>query len=192
MCKHMFRSAETTETETAIEPAAAKLPRSAGVSSAATQLHANQQPTPRNKFTELVSTRNLSLWFLFSAAFIAAGLGAFHALEPGHGKTIVAAYLVGSRGTARHAVFLGIIVTAAHTAGVYLLGAVTLYASKYIVPEQLYPWLGVISGITIAVLASYLMIRAWTGEDGDHGHEIGAAHSHWFASLGGSRESRKE
>jgi high-affinity nickel-transport protein len=184
-------SAESTETETAIEPAAAKLPRSAGVSSAATQLHANLQPTLRNKFTELVSTRNLSLWFLFSAAFIAAGLGAFHALEPGHGKTIVAAYLVGSRGTARHAVFLGIIVTAAHTAGVYLLGAVTLYASKYIVPEQLYPWLGVISGITIAVLASYMMIRALTGEDGDHGHEIGAAHGHWFASLGGSRESLK-
>ncbi|MGA2421675.1 MAG: hypothetical protein ABSG69_16485, partial [Candidatus Acidiferrum sp.] len=100
-------------------------------------LRANRQATPRNRFTELVSARNLSFWFLFTAALIAAGLGALHALEPGHGKTIVAAYLVGSRGTAKHAVFLGIIVTAAHTAGVYLLGALTLYASKYIVPEQL-------------------------------------------------------
>ena len=184
--------AESTETATAAEPSAAKLPFTGGVSSPAAPLRANQQPTPRNRFTELVSARNLNFWFLLTAAFIAAGLGAFHALEPGHGKTIVAAYLVGSRGTSRHAVFLGIIVTAAHTAGVYLLGAITLYASKYIVPEQLYPWLGVISGITIAVLASYLMIRAWTGEDGEHSHEIGATHSHWFSFLGGNRTLRKE
>lgn len=158
-----------------------------GADTAITTLRANQQATPRSRFTELISARNLSFWFLFTAALIAAGLGALHALEPGHGKTIVAAYLVGSRGTARHAVFLGAIVTAAHTAGVYLLGAITLYASKYIVPEQLYPWLGMISGIIIAVLAAYMMIRAWTGEDADHGHEIGSAHSHWFAALGRSR-----
>jgi ABC-type nickel/cobalt efflux system permease component RcnA len=147
-------------------------------------LQANQQSTPRNKFTELISARNLSFWFLFTAALIAAGLGALHALEPGHGKTIVAAYLVGSRGTAKHAVFLGIIVTAAHTAGVYLLGAITLYAAKYILPEQLYPWLGMISGIIIAVLAAYLMIRAWTGESAEHSHELGSNHSHWFSFLG--------
>jgi nickel/cobalt exporter len=148
------------------------------------QLSANRQPTPRNKFTELVSARNFGFWFLLTAALIAASLGALHALEPGHGKTIVAAYLVGSRGTARHAVFLGLIVTAAHTAGVFLLGSITLYASKRVVAEHLYPWLGMISGIIIAVLASYLMIRAWVGEDGDHSHDIGSAHSHWFASLG--------
>jgi nickel/cobalt exporter len=185
-------SAGRPETATGIKPSATKLPEPVGVYSAPTSLHANQQATPRNRFTELVSVRNLSFWFLFTAALIALGLGALHALEPGHGKTIVAAYLVGSRGTARHAVFLGLIVTAAHTAGVYLLGAVTLYASKYVVPERLYPWLGMISGITIAVLASYLMIRAWTGEDGDHGHEIGSAHSHWFAPLGRSRDAEKD
>ena len=185
-------SAGRSETATGIEPSATKLPETVGVYSALTSLHANQQATPRNKFTELVSVRNLSFWFLFTAALIAAGLGALHALEPGHGKTIVAAYLVGSRGTARHAVFLGLVVTAAHTAGVYLLGAVTLYASKYIVPEQLYPWLGIISGIIIAVIASHLMSRAWAGEDGDRGHEIGSAHSHWFASLGRSRSAEKD
>ncbi len=169
-----------------------KSPSIVGVPSVPIMLHANQQATPRSKFTELVSAQNRNFWFLFTAALIAAGLGALHALEPGHGKTIVAAYLVGSKGTARHAIFLGFIVTIAHTAGVYLLGAVTLYASKYIVPEQLYPWLGVISGIIIAVLASYLMIRAWTGEDGDHTHEIGSAHSHWFASLGRNRSAEKD
>jgi len=56
-------------------------------------LQANQQATPRSAFTELITTRRLSLWFLITAAFIAFGLGALHALEPGHGKTIVAAYL---------------------------------------------------------------------------------------------------
>jgi high-affinity nickel-transport protein len=159
--------------------AAAPIPLSAKIS-----LSANRQPPPRSRFTELVTARNLSFWFLFTAAFIAAGLGALHALEPGHGKTIVAAYLVGSRGTARHAVLLGLIVTAAHTAGVYLLGAITLGASKYIVPGQLYPWLEMVSGITIAVFAAYLMIRAWTGDDGDHDH------SHWFTSSRGALDGQ--
>jgi ABC-type nickel/cobalt efflux system permease component RcnA len=174
------------ESSTGSQPSEANRTESTGVNSAITTLRANRQATPRSKFTELVSARNLNLWFLLTAALIAAGLGALHALEPGHGKTIVAAYLVGSRGTARHAIFLGAIVTAAHTAGVYLLGAITLYASKYIVPEQLYPWLGMISGIIIAVLATYMMVRVWTG-DSDHGHEVGRAHNHWFAALGRSR-----
>jgi ABC-type nickel/cobalt efflux system permease component RcnA len=159
----------------------------AATSPTAIALRANQQSTPRSRFNELVSAQNLSFWFLFTAALIAVGLGALHALEPGHGKTIVAAYLVGSRGTSKHAVFLGLIVTAAHTAGVYLLGAVTLYASKYIVPEHLYPWLGLVSGVTIAVLACFMLLRAWIGEEGGHSHEGGAAHSHWFSSLGKRR-----
>jgi high-affinity nickel-transport protein len=143
-----------------------------------------QQNTPRSRFTELISTQGkLSFWVLFSAALIAAGLGALHALEPGHGKTIVATYLVGSRGTARHAVLLGIVVTAAHTAGVYLLGALTLYASRYIVPEQLYPWLGAISGLSVAGLGVFIFLRHWTGETGEHSHASGEKHSHWFLSM---------
>ena len=145
-------------------------------------LQANQQATPRSAFTELITTRSLSLWFLITAAFIALGLGALHALEPGHGKTIVAAYLVGSRGTARHALLLGLIVTASHTAGVFALGAITLYASRYIVPEQLYPWLGVFSGLTIAGLGGYMFLRRWSGLDLDHSHTSGQLHSHWFSS----------
>jgi nickel/cobalt exporter len=140
--------------------------------------------TPRSRFTELISTQGkLSLWVLFSAAVIAAGLGALHALEPGHGKTIVAAYLVGSRGTARHAVLLGVVVTAAHTAGVYVLGAITLYASRYIVPEQLYPWLGAISGLSVAGLGIFIFLKHWTGETGEHSHAPGEPHSHWFLSM---------
>jgi nickel/cobalt exporter len=143
-------------------------------------LKANQQQTPRSKFTELITAQHLSPWFLFTAAFIAIGLGGLHALEPGHGKTIVAAYLVGSRGTARHAILLGMIVTVSHTAGVFALGAITLYASHYIVPEQLYPWLGVLSGITIAGLGCYMFLRRWTGTATEHSHAEAGAHSHSF------------
>ncbi len=151
---------------------------------AAPTLHltANKQGTSRSAFTELITSGRLDLWFLLTAAMIAFGLGALHALEPGHGKTIVAAYLVGSRGTIRHAALLGIIVTASHTAGVFALGAITLYASRYIVPERLYPWLGVFSGLTIAGLGGYIFLRRWTGQDGDHTHAGEKSHGHWFSA----------
>ena len=161
-----------------------KVAAASGVITTATaapmRMSANRQQTPRSKFTELITEQHLSLWFLFTAAIIAMGLGALHALEPGHGKTIVAAYLVGSKGTARHAVLLGLIVTVSHTAGVFALGAITLYASSYIVPEQLYPWLGVFSGIIIAILGCYMFLRRWTGTATDHSHADGASHAHWF------------
>ena len=142
-------------------------------------LAANRQQTPRSRFTELIATQRLSGWFLFTAILIAIGLGALHALEPGHGKTIVAAYLVGSRGTASHALLLGLIVTVSHTAGVFALGAVTLYASRYIVPEQLYPWLSVLSGLTIAALGIYMLLRRLTGTATDHSHAPGSVQAHW-------------
>ncbi|MGH8065794.1 MAG: hypothetical protein ACRERE_11310, partial [Candidatus Entotheonellia bacterium] len=88
------------------------------------RLAVNRQMTPRSSFTELVTTPQLGLGIVLVAMVVSVGLGAFHALEPGHGKTVVAAYLVGSRGTAWHALMLGLIVTVTHTAGVYLLGAV--------------------------------------------------------------------
>jgi len=141
----------------------------------------NKQATPRNLFTELMIRPRMGFWFLLTAAFLAAGLGAAHALEPGHGKTIVAAYLVGSRGRTRHAVGLGLLVTAAHTAGVYALGAVVLYASKYVVPERIYPWLSIFSGMVIAVLAGYLLLRAWTGVEVEPEHEKGVLHTHWYS-----------
>ena len=172
-------------------PAAAEVAASVSrvpESPAPLHLEANQQKTPRNRFTELITTGHLGLWFLFTAALIAMGLGGLHALEPGHGKTIVAAYLVGSRGTARHAVLLGLIVTASHTLGVFALGAITLYASRYIVPEQLYPWLGVLSGLTITGLGGYMLLRRLTGTATDHSHLLGESGGHWF-SLKRSQEA---
>ena len=90
--------------------------------------------------------------------------------------------LVGARGTMRHALLLGLIVTGAHTAGVYLLGGITLYASQYIVPDQLYPWLGLVSGVMITVLGLVLFIRRYLGKDTltseHHHHHDHAGHAH--------------
>ncbi|MBA3336308.1 MAG: high-affinity nickel-transporter, partial [Chloroflexia bacterium] len=88
----------------------------------------------------LLTGQELSTAGLLVSLFLAAAWGAAHALSPGHGKTVVAAYLVGSRGTPRHALFLGATVTVTHTAGVLALGLITLFASRFILPEQLYPW----------------------------------------------------
>lgn len=180
--KQLPASAATTAT--GLNPAKSSFSGTTASQATPVLIPTHAQNTPRSRFTELISTQGrLSLWVLLSAALIAAGLGALHALEPGHGKTIVAAYLVGSRGTARHAVLLGIVVTAAHTAGVYFLGALTLYASRYIVPEQLYPWLGAISGLSVTGLGIFIFLRHWSGETGEHSHKPGEKHSHWFLSM---------
>jgi ABC-type nickel/cobalt efflux system permease component RcnA len=147
----------------------------------ATPLQANHQATPRHAFTELVTTPQLSLSIICLALAGAVGLGAFHALEPGHGKTVVAAYLVGTRGTARHALSLGLIVTATHTAGVYLLGVVTLYASRYVVPERLYPWLGLLSGLTMAGVGCALFFRRYARGEATHTHGHTHAPGHTYA-----------
>jgi ABC-type nickel/cobalt efflux system permease component RcnA len=131
------------------------------------------------------------LLLLLLAAF---GWGAVHALSPGHGKAMVAAYLVGTRGRPRHAVALGAMVTVTHTAGVFALGAITLALSQYVLPETLYPWLNLISGllvvvIGVSVLRSHLRrLRARRGHHHHHGHghhhhHHGHGHDHGHSHL---------
>ena len=108
-------------------------------------------------FADLANADELTPLFLVFAVGVALLLGAAHALQPGHGKTVVAAYLVGSRGTPRHALFLGLTVTATHTAGVYALGLVTLALSQFIVPERLYPWLEAGSGALVLAIGMWLL-----------------------------------
>jgi nickel/cobalt transporter (NicO) family protein len=120
--------------------------------------------------------------------------GAVHAFTPGHGKTVVAAYLVGDRGTARHAVFLGLTVTLTHTLGVFALGGVAMYLARYILPEALFPWLSVVSGLLVVVIGLSLLfsrsrgLGAGSGKvhhtqtehaDGAHTHShVHSVHSH--------------
>ena len=126
------------------------------------------------------------LLLLLLAAF---GWGALHALSPGHGKAMVAAYLIGTRGTPKHALALGGIVTFTHTIGVFALGLVTLLLSQYILPEDLYPWLNLASGLLVVIVGvGVLRSRLrWAraqrvGEHGhshgDHGHHHDHDHDH--------------
>jgi ABC-type nickel/cobalt efflux system permease component RcnA len=117
-----------------------------------------------------------------AGAFLLAALwGAAHAFTPGHGKTIVAAYLVGSRGTARHALYLGLTVTATHTMGIYALGVITLLAARFILPEVLYPWLALLSGLAVVAVGLITMVsraRAVAHGTTEHAHYTHDHHEH--------------
>ena len=106
-------------------------------------------PVEKDRFAELINVPEVTPSIIFFGLLLALGLGAMHALSPGHGKTVVGAYLVGSRGTMKHAIFLGLTVTITHTLGVFALGLITLFASNYILPERLMPFLGFISGLMV-------------------------------------------
>ena len=108
-------------------------------------------------FEAFIQKGDASLGVLLLSFLIAAFWGAAHALTPGHGKAMVAAYLVGTKGTPRHAVLLGGTVTIAHTAGVFALGFVTLGLSAFIVPEQLYPWLTLVSGLLVVLVGASVL-----------------------------------
>jgi ABC-type nickel/cobalt efflux system permease component RcnA len=129
-------------------------------------------------FEALVSRGDLSLGVILISLAIAAFWGAAHALTPGHGKAIVAGYLVGTKGRPVDAVLLGGIVTVTHTIGVFALGLVTLLLSSFIVPETLYPWLTLVSGLlVVAVGASVLWSRA-RRRGHHHHHHHGHDHHH--------------
>jgi nickel/cobalt transporter (NicO) family protein len=134
-------------------------------------------------FEALIEEGDLSIGVLLLSLLIAAFWGAAHALTPGHGKAMVAAYLVGTRGTPRHAFMLGGTVTIAHTAGVFALGFVTLGLSAFIVPEQLYPWLTLVSGLLVvlvgaSVLRQRLRARGHVHRHHAHHHDHGHDHHH--------------
>ena len=121
--------------------------------------------------SDMLRSEELSLGLIAGALALALFLGAAHGLEPGHGKTIVAAYLIGSRGTVGNALFLGGIVTFTHTFSVILLGLVALFASQYILPEQIFPWLGTASGLLIIGLGTWLLVNHLRGRGFGHSHE---------------------
>ena len=109
----------------------------------------------------LISAPRVAPDVMLTALLIAFVLGAAHALSPGHGKTIVGAYLIGSRGTPRHALFLGTTVTVTHTLGVFALGFATLAASRFFVPERLFPILSLISGVLVLAMGIILLVQRW-------------------------------
>ncbi|MCL1466668.1 nickel/cobalt transporter [Argonema galeatum] len=141
--------------------------------------------SPENREFSLIQG---SIWQSAVGVAIALGgafvWGAMHAMSPGHGKTIVGAYLAGSRATAQHALFLGLTTTIAHTTGIFALGLVTLFASQYILPEQIYPWLSFLSGLMVVVIGLNLFlsrmasVRLLGKSDDEHSHDDHHHHHH--------------
>lgn len=129
-------------------------------------------------FTSLITQENHNFLTILIALAIAFLWGGLHALSPGHGKTIVGAYLVGSRSNAQQALFLGIIITITHTAGIFALGLVTLGTSQFILTEQLYPWLSVVSGVLVTVIGLNLFISRLQGTQVSHSHDHEHSHEH--------------
>jgi ABC-type nickel/cobalt efflux system permease component RcnA len=155
--------------------AAPELPRPAAL-----EQRARVRAVADGGFASLVARRNLSAAFVLVALAIAFFWGAAHALSPGHGKSIVAAYLVGSRGTPRHAVLLGLTVTVTHTIGVFALGLLTLGLSAFIVPEELYPWLNLASALLVVGVGVSILrwrLREWRAS-AHHHHHHGDGHHH--------------
>ncbi len=146
-------------------------------------------------FGSILDGRPLTLTVVLVMLLVAMGFGAVHALEPGHGKTIVAAYFVGANGRASHAALLGLIVAATHSVGVLAIGALTLYGTRYVRPEDLYPWLTLVSGVMVVALGAGLLASRLSGNHylrhlatghliphrhthGSHGHDHAHDHGH--------------
>lgn len=134
-------------------------------------------------FTGLVDDRALTVPFAAIAIVVAMVLGSFHAIAPGHGKTVMAAYIVGQHGTVGQALGLGATVAVTHTAGVLALG-IALSTTASFAPEALYPWLGLASGLLVAVIGAMLLVRAVRHRDTpflghQHGHGPGQHTHHW-------------
>lgn len=139
------------------------------------------------RYTDLIARQELTPGFILLAVFLAILLGAAHAVAPGHGKTVMAAYVVGERGSTRQALAIGATVAMTHTVGTLLLG-VALQASETLAPERLYPIFGLISGALIVTIGATLLRsglrRRSTDQHNDHGpgdhqhHDHGDDHGH--------------
>lgn len=142
----------------------------------------------QKQLTQYLYDPKLSPLFLVVALGLAVLLGGLHALTPGHGKTLVAAYLIGSRGTTGHAIALGGIVTFTHTASVIAIGLLALLASQFIVPNVLVPSLEILSGLLVVIMGIRLLVARWRARneeahehhhhDQPHDHEHDHSHHH--------------
>lgn len=140
------------------------------------------------QISDIIQARDLDLAAIVLSLLVAAGVGAVHAASPGHGKTLMAAYLVGTRGTVRHAMGLGLTVTISHTIGVLALGGMILFAGALIPPERLFPILGFVSGLVVVAIGLGLLAqrlresrarqRLHEPDPHVHGEEHGHDHHH--------------
>ena len=130
--------------------------------------------------SRLLRTKDISLGLTVTLLGLSFWFGAMHALEPGHGKTMVAAYLVGEKGTPMHAVILGGMVTFTHTFVVFILGLVTMFLSRYIMPDVISKVLGIVSGLSIVWIGGMMLWKRARKliHDQAHAHAVHHHHGH--------------
>lgn len=118
-------------------------------------------------------------WFFIPSAIL---LGILHGLEPGHSKTMMAAFIIAIKGTVKQAVMLGLAATLSHTAIVWLIALGGMYLSRAFTAQSVEPWLQLISAIIILSTACWMFWRTWRGEQqwlaGNHDHDHGHDHDH--------------
>ncbi|MFP5850313.1 nickel/cobalt efflux protein RcnA [Salmonella sp. 741265071_PSA] len=122
-------------------------------------------------------------WFFIPSAIL---LGILHGLEPGHSKTMMAAFIIAIKGTVKQAVMLGLAATLSHTAIVWLIALGGMYLSRAFTAQSVEPWLQLISAIIILSTACWMFWRTWRGEQQwlagnhhhDHHHDHGHDHDH--------------
>jgi ABC-type nickel/cobalt efflux system permease component RcnA len=114
---------------------------------------------------------------------LAAGFGAAHALTPGHGKTLVAAYLVGQRGTMGHALVLGLVTTLTHTGGVITVAVILAIVNPEVSTAAIQASLGLVGGLLVAGLGLWLLLQRLSGRS-DHIHLGGGHHHHHHETIG--------
>lgn len=132
------------------------------------------------EFSTLLQQGNA--WFFIPSAIL---LGVLHGLEPGHSKTMMAAFIIAIKGTIKQAVMLGLAATLSHTAVVWLIALGGMYISKAFTAQAVEPWLQFVSAIIILGTAFWMFWRTWQGEQSwlarthhDHGHDHHDHHHH--------------
>lgn len=136
-----------------------------------------------NQLSDMLAKGTSDWGFVFLTFLVAIALGALHALEPGHGKTLLAISLVGARATVKQAGILAAALTVAHTIGVLILGIAINLLKGYFVPEAIYPWITLVSGIAIAIIGGravqrQIALRRPLAHVHAHGHANPHSHAH--------------
>ncbi|WP_176080049.1 nickel/cobalt efflux transporter [Paraburkholderia tropica] len=126
-------------------------------------------------FSHLLSQGASSAWLFIPSAIL---LGALHGLEPGHSKTMMAAFIVAIRGTVGQAVLLGLSATLSHTAVVWAIALIGMYFGRNWNAASSEPWFQVASAVLIVGVAAWMIWRTWREQRAAHEHEHGHAHGH--------------
>ncbi len=162
-------------------------------SEASTASNAGTPLVRSNQLSDMLARGTGDLRFVLLTLLVAIVLGALHALEPGHGKTLLAVSLVGARATVEQAGILAAALTVAHTSGVLLLGVAISLLKGYFVPEAIYPWITLLSGVAIAIIGARALQRQLQARQPlvhahGHGHDATHDHDHVHAHHPGAHE----